>query len=75
VPGSLRGTALPQQEPLQINLALGGRLELSGSVTVRGSWQHWDFNNQAVRRTGDTRLELHASASAANLDTIYWGSS
>ena len=75
VPGSLRGTALPQQQPLQINLALGGRLELSGSVPVRGSWQDWDFNNQAVRRTGDTQLDLHASASAADLDAIYWGSS
>jgi hypothetical protein len=72
VPGSLRGTALPLSQPLQISLGIGGVLQLAGTVTVRGSWQVWDFNNQPVRRTGDTDLDLHASASIADLNTVYW---
>lgn len=72
VPGSLRGSALPMSQPLQINLGIGGVIQLAGTVTVRGSWQVWDFNNQPVRRTGDTVLDLHASASIADLNTIYW---
>ncbi|MFL6163693.1 MAG: hypothetical protein ACJ74U_15920 [Jatrophihabitantaceae bacterium] len=75
VPGSLRGTALPPRQPLRMSLDLGGVVELAGTVTVRGSWQTWDFNNQAVRHTGDTDLDLHASASIAKLDSIYWSSS
>jgi hypothetical protein len=72
VPGSLRGTALPMSLPLQISLGIGGVIQLAGTVTVRGSWQVWDFNNQPVRRTGDTVLDLHASASIADPNTIYW---
>ena len=75
VPGSLRGTVLPTDRPLQINLGMNGRVELAGTVTVRGSWQDWDFNNQPVRHTGDTDVDLHASASVADLRTIYWSRS
>jgi hypothetical protein len=72
VPGSLRGTALPMATPLQISLGMHGEIQLTGTVTVRGSWQDWDFNNQPVVRTGDTDLDLHASASITDLNTIYW---
>jgi len=75
VPGSLRGTALPSSQPLQLSLGIGGVVQLAGTVTVRGSWQVWDFNNQPVRRTGDTDLDLLASASIADLSTIYWSRS
>jgi hypothetical protein len=72
VPGSLRGTALPVSEPLRIGLGLDGVIQLDGTVTVHGSWQVWDFNNQPVRRTGNTDLEVRASASIADLHTVYW---
>src|SRR6185503_10549670 len=52
--GCLAGTALPSSQPLQLSLGIGGVVQLAGTVTVRGSWQVWDFNNQPVRRTGDT---------------------
>jgi len=75
VPGSLRGTALPMSQPLQISLGMAGEVSLAGTVTVRGSWQDWDFNNQRVRHSGDTDVDLHASASVANLGAIYWSGS
>lgn len=75
VPGSLRGTALPLRQPLEMYLGVGGAIHLNGTVTVRGSWQDWDFNNQPVRHTGDTDVEVGATASVADLNTVYWGSS
>src|SRR6185503_12731645 len=36
VPGSLRGTALPSSQPLQLSLGIGGVVQLAGTVTVRG---------------------------------------
>ena len=72
VPGSLRGTALPLRQPLEMYLGVGGAVHLSGTVTVHGSWQDWDFNNQPVRHTGDTDVAVEATASVADLKTVYW---
>lgn len=72
VPGSLRGTALPLRQPLEMYLGVGGAVHLSGTVPVRGSWQDWDFNNQPVRHTGDTDVAVDATASVADLKTVYW---
>jgi hypothetical protein len=73
VPGTLHGTALPSQPPLVISLGLNGEVDVAGVVTVHGSWQDWDYNNQRVQHSGDTKLNLFARASIADLDTIYWG--
>ncbi len=75
VPGSLRGTALPLRQPLDMYLGVGGAVHLSGTVPVHGSWQDWDFNNQPVRHTGDTDVTVDAIASVADLNTVYWSSS
>ena len=72
VPGTLHGSALPSRPPLVISLSLKGEVDVAGVVTVHGSWQDWDYNNQPVRHTGDTKLNLFARASVADLDTIYW---
>jgi hypothetical protein len=75
VPGSLRGTVNPaRSDPPNIALstAADGMIELTDRVSVQGSWRTWDFNNQAVLRSGQTDLDVQAKASIADLATIYW---
>lgn len=77
VPGSLRATppALTAGITIGLDSSGAGEVTLSGQVTVKGSWKVWDFNNQAVAKSGSTDLSLHAIASVADLDTIFWTAS
>jgi hypothetical protein len=73
VPGSLRGTVMSKSKPtFSLASSGGGRIAIDGSAVVKGRWQFWDFNNQAVTKTGTTTLDLHGSASLSDLGTVYW---
>jgi hypothetical protein len=75
IPGSLRGTELPDNinpPAMVLSIRTEGLVELSGQVSVRGSWRTWDFNNQPVAHSGQTTVYLHATASIAQLNTVYW---
>jgi hypothetical protein len=74
VPGTLRGVEASGSLPVRAELGTSGdgTIELKGDVTVNGNWQDWDFNNQAVGKTGDATIELHALASISDLNTVYW---
>ncbi|HEX2903265.1 MAG TPA: hypothetical protein VHO01_07385 [Jatrophihabitans sp.] len=77
VPGTLRGTVAPITSGISIALdsAGAGEIALTGQVSVKATWRVWDFNNQAVAKSGTTDLSVHAVASLANLETIYWSAS
>lgn len=77
VPGSLRGTVAPITSGISIALdsAGGGEVALTGEVTVKGSWKVWDFNNQAVAKSGTTDLSVHAIASVADVEHVFWSAS
>ncbi|HEX8079276.1 MAG TPA: hypothetical protein VF557_03625 [Jatrophihabitans sp.] len=63
VPGSLRGSA-PLIKTVTPRIALAaaqpGVVSVRARVPVQGSWQVWDFENQAVRRTGKVTVEVSA---------------
>lgn len=75
IPGSLRGsqtTADSDTISISLSSAADGTIDLSANVSVRGRWQAWDFNNQAISKSGNTDLDLHAVASIRNLNAVYW---
>jgi len=72
VPGSLRGTAAPFPTPPTVTLLSGGLVELTGTVSVHGHWQDWDFNNQPVAESGISGVDLQAQASVDDLHTLHW---
>lgn len=76
VPDSLVGTVAPITSEVAIELGGtgGGEVELTGHVTVKGKWQVWDFNNQAVAKTGDTSVAVHAVTSVAEPTKLFWRS-
>lgn len=77
IPATLRGTASVSSsqrgaESIQIKDDPSGWLQLDEQVTVKGSWQEWDFNNQAVPRKGTVVVSLHVLVLATDLTTIHW---
>lgn len=75
IPGSLRATELPDNAnppSMVLSIQTDGLVVLTRHVSVRGSWRTWDFNNQPVPHDGLTSVDLHARASIADLNTIYW---
>jgi hypothetical protein len=75
VPGSVRGSVTGNVEkPLPMTVAgSAGLLKISGHVTVRGSYQQLDFDNQPVRRTEPLKLEINAQCYATDPTRIAWG--
>lgn len=72
IPGSLRGNQA-SAEPPNFDLSTSdGQIELTDRVTVNGSWQVWDFNNQSIKRSGQAKLSVRAAASITDLGSIYW---
>ena len=74
VPGSLRGTAQTTSDGAEITLADSnhGRIDIDETVSVTGRWSQWNFNNLAVAKTGNLQVTVHAEASTADLNTVYW---
>jgi hypothetical protein len=61
VPGSLHGSAPPiatVNPRIELEQAATGVIDVRAGVTVQGSWLAWDFENQVVRRSGDTTVVL-----------------
>ena len=73
IPGSLRGNqASAEHHRTSILSTSDGQIELTDRVTVNGSWQVWDFNNQSIKRSGQAKLSVRAAASITDLGSIYW---
>ncbi|WP_375490611.1 hypothetical protein [uncultured Jatrophihabitans sp.] len=70
VPGSLRGTLVAGGAPLEVVVAndAAGILQISGTVTVNGTWQRLTFANQAM--TGHGRVQLSVSARAYAVEPL-----
>jgi hypothetical protein len=75
VPGSVRGRVTGNLEKqLTIGVAdNAGLLKISGIVTVKGSYEVLDFNNQPVPRTGPLELSISAACYATDPSKIVWG--
>jgi hypothetical protein len=76
IPDTLRGTGAVTGNALSEYLsgAGGGLIQVSGTVAVHGSWKDWDFNNQVVPKSGVAEVDVLATASLADLDSVYWSS-
>lgn len=74
IPGSLRGTRQVGPIDVAVSLSESGVIGLTATITVTGSWKTWDFNNQAIAHTGQTKVAVRAQASISDLNTIYWPS-
>ncbi len=75
IPGSLRGTenvGHSDVPTIALSSTADGRVDLTVNVAVSGSWKVWDFNNQAVSRSGETEVRVQAAASISDLNAIYW---
>ncbi|MDQ2836600.1 MAG: hypothetical protein M3Y42_01375 [Actinomycetota bacterium] len=75
IPGSLRGTAklgLSGAPGVSLSGTDDGRVDLTGTVYVKGAWKIWDFNNQVVNKNGVTDVQVQAVASIKDLNTVYW---
>jgi len=75
VPGSLRAplpSALTLAPADLVLTPTGGMLEVTKRLTLKASWQVWDFNNQMRQRGGTVRLTVHAHSSLAAPDRIVW---
>lgn len=76
VPASLRGVATKKVAAAHPQVYLdadgSGIIDLDAEVPVRGSWQVWNFENQAVTRRGSTTVELSAQVAVDRLGTVYW---
>jgi hypothetical protein len=76
VPASLRGVATKKVATARPQVYLDadgfGIIDLDAEVPVRGSWQVWNFENQAVTRRGSTTVELSAQVAVDRLGTVYW---
>ncbi|HEY3090587.1 MAG TPA: hypothetical protein VGJ59_21260 [Jatrophihabitantaceae bacterium] len=75
VPGSVRGRVTGNVEKLTKSVAPGraGLLRISGTLTVAGTYQQLDFNNQPVRRTRTLELRIDARCYATDPAKIVWG--
>jgi|GEM_PF-2864862 len=78
IPGTLHGTARPiVGGSARIVLQRGGSglLSIRARLTVRGSWQAWDYQNQVVTRRGDATVDLIARVASSQPAQAFWGSS
>lgn len=76
VPASLRGVATKKfaaaNPKLYLDVDGHGVIDVAAEVPVRGSWQVWDFENQAVTKHGLTTVELSAAVTVDRLGAVYW---
>jgi hypothetical protein len=78
IPGSTRGK-LPRDvgAKLDVTVADGpdGRIDVSGTVTVRGRYQRLDFDNLPVTRSGNIVLAVNAHCYATGPSKLAWDAS
>lgn len=76
VPGTVQGRVSGNVNvPVTVAPGPAGLLIISGTVSVNGSYQQLDFNNQPVRRTGTLNLAIHAECYATDPAKIVWTAS
>lgn len=75
IPGTLHGTARPiVAGSARIVLQRGGSgvLSIRARLTVRGSWQAWDYQNQVVTRRGNATVDLAARVAPSRPAQAFW---
>jgi hypothetical protein len=76
LPGSLHGVVTKSVERSGATVELSSDsnvlLTITGSADLDGTWQVWDFNNQAVTKHESVTVTLHAQASVDDPGAIYW---
>jgi hypothetical protein len=76
VPGTVRGRVTGNVAvPASVARGAAGLLVITGSVSVDGTYQQLDFNNQQVRRTGAVDLTINAECYATDPAKIVWEAS
>jgi hypothetical protein len=76
IPGSVRGSVtgdLANQLSIDVEPRADGRLHVTGTLDVTGSYQQLDFNNLPERKTGTVPLSIDAHCYANQPDRIVWG--
>lgn len=75
IPGTLHGSARPLVPGgARIVLERGGSAVLSirARLTVQGSWQVWDYQNQVVARRGTATVDLLARVASGRPADAFW---
>jgi hypothetical protein len=75
VPDSLRGALVGAFAPdakVTVGGEATGRIDVTGSVKVRGSYTELDFNDQAVHRSGTVSVPVVAGAYATPPLRLTW---
>ena len=74
IPGTLHGSARPI-EPGSARVVLQrGVLSVRARLTVQGSWQAWDYQNQVVARRGTATVDLAARVAPGRPTEAFWDS-
>jgi hypothetical protein len=74
IPGTLHGTLTSPVRDSTSNIHLGdtGIVDVNADVTVRGTWQVWNFNNQQVNRRAPITLTVRAECSVDDPTKVFW---
>jgi hypothetical protein len=75
VPGTLHGSAPPivaGDARIVLQRGSSGVLSVQARLTVRGSWQAWDYQNQPVARRGTAMVDLTARVSPSRPAEAFW---
>lgn len=76
VPGSVRGRLagdIARELTIDLDPGAAGLLDISGNVTVNGTYRRLDFDNQPVRKTGTLELAIRAKCYASVPSRLAWG--
>lgn len=75
IPGTLHGSArpiVPGDARIVLQRGSSGMLSVRARLTVQGSWQTWDFQNQVVARRGSATVELTALVAPSRPAEAFW---
>ncbi len=78
VPGTLHGSARPivaGSARIVLERGASGVLSVRARLTVLGSWQAWDYQNQVMARRGSTTVDLVARVAAGRPTDAFWAPS